>query len=179
MEQPRDFQRKRLYRAEQAVREFSVQSDKNEGWIEFMNVEMFLQRELWFRSTDDIEEYLRRVMRTKWYKRVCPKSYVTQQIAVETHGAHFHAHYYYDGTMKFPPWPKPGITNELHRELVVLHELAHHVTPLRYAGHGAEFSGNFLYIVTNKLGPEYGALLTSAYAAHKVVYRPAKLRKDI
>ena len=160
------------------MRQVCEQAEKSGGWVEFMGVELHLAQERWFSSTEDIEKYLGGCYRSKWYKRVCPVSLRPVVITVKTHAAHFQANYDYDATMRFPPFPRIGV-NEMHRELVVLHELAHHVTPLKYPGHGAEFAGNFLYMVQQKLGPEYGALLTSAYAAHKVEYRPAKLRKDV
>lgn len=52
------------------------------------------------------------------------------------------------------------------RELVILHELAHHLCPA--SGHGPVFAELFLDLVTQVIGFEAGLLLRIAYADHNV-----------
>jgi putative metallohydrolase (TIGR04338 family) len=47
------------------------------------------------------------------------------------------------------------------RELVVLHELAHHLTP-DDPGHGAQFVGALLTLVAEIIGPEAALVLQAA-----------------
>jgi putative metallohydrolase (TIGR04338 family) len=66
--------------------------------------------------------------------------------------------------------PATGLAWAL-RELVVLHELAHHAHHHeRLPGplHGAAFAGAFRRLVGEVLGPEVALLLTAAYAEHRV-----------
>lgn len=54
------------------------------------------------------------------------------------------------------------------RELVVLHELAHHLTPLSYAAHGPEFVANYITLLERAMGPEAGLACRLVYAANGV-----------
>ena len=53
-------------------------------------------------------------------------------------------------------------------EMVVLHELAHVVTPARYLGHGREFCRNYLKIVRHVRGQEMARSLRAAFRAEHV-----------
>jgi putative metallohydrolase (TIGR04338 family) len=62
------------------------------------------------------------------------------------------------------------------RELVVVHELAHHGQHhdhLPAAAHGPAFAHALGRLVGEVLGPEVGLLLTAAFAEHGVVSAPA------
>lgn len=54
------------------------------------------------------------------------------------------------------------------QEVVVLHELAHCLTPGHYAAHGAEFAGVMLTLVRHKLGNDTARKLRESYRAHRV-----------
>jgi putative metallohydrolase (TIGR04338 family) len=58
------------------------------------------------------------------------------------------------------------------RELVVLHELAHHVTdcqqPLGLAAHGPEFVANYIRLLETVMAPEAGLAARLVYVAHGV-----------
>lgn len=61
------------------------------------------------------------------------------------------------------------------REMVVLHEIAHHAAHHDLAdvpAHGPRYAGAFVRVVTDALGPETGLLLTSAFADHRVALHP-------
>jgi len=53
-------------------------------------------------------------------------------------------------------------------EAVILHELAHCLTP--NAKHGAEFSGVFLFLVKNAFGADIAKQLRESYKTHRVKY---------
>lgn len=61
-----------------------------------------------------------------------------------------------------------GVPRLMRRELIVLHEIAHCLTPRTYAPHGPEFAGVVLTLVRHKMGDEAGRQLAESYRAHKV-----------
>ncbi len=59
------------------------------------------------------------------------------------------------------------------REVVILHEIAHHLTPGGDA-HGLKFRAAFLHLVTEIIGPEAGFALRVLMMDEKlVVYNPS------
>jgi len=67
------------------------------------------------------------------------------------------------GHIKLPRWSRTP-----H---IILHEVAHVVTPERPA-HGREYARNLLDLVVRFLGPDAGRKLRAAYKVHGVRYRP-------
>jgi putative metallohydrolase (TIGR04338 family) len=57
------------------------------------------------------------------------------------------------------------------REIVILHEIAHHLT--KGDGHGALFAGTLLDLVGERIAPEVALLLTDAYCMHGVTWKPS------
>lgn len=53
-------------------------------------------------------------------------------------------------------------------EWVILHEIAHQLTPETYADHGPEFAGIYLFLVKTVLGPTEATRLREAMRVHKV-----------
>lgn len=51
---------------------------------------------------------------------------------------------------------------------VVLHEVAHCLTPDRYASHGPEFAGVYLFLVRTVIGAEAGKVLLTEQRNHRV-----------
>lgn len=70
---------------------------------------------------------------------------------------------YHGGHVCLPPWAR--------NDIVVLHEIAHVLTPSRYASHGEEFCAHLVTLVDNHLGGEAGRRLRAAFKAHRVRYR--------
>lgn len=56
------------------------------------------------------------------------------------------------------------------KEWVLLHELAHTLTPSRYAAHGREFAGILLFLVQQVMGKAEADKLREQFKAHKVRY---------
>lgn len=67
-------------------------------------------------------------------------------------------------------WGKSRITLPLggRNEWVMLHEIAHCLTPGQYAPHGPEFAGVYLFLVQTVLGPEKAATLRQAFKEERV-----------
>ena len=64
------------------------------------------------------------------------------------------------GVLQLPRWSRS--------ELIVLHEVAHCLTPERFAPHGPEYAGVFLSLVRRRLSPGTAQALEDAFARHRV-----------
>lgn len=67
--------------------------------------------------------------------------------------------------------PKRDVTSWAWREIVVLHELAHHMTP--GAGHNTEFCAAFVHLLKEIMGPEAGWLMTVLLADNGIEIKEA------
>ncbi len=65
-----------------------------------------------------------------------------------------------DGVLQMPKWARS--------ELVVLHEVAHCVTPWSFASHGPEYAGVLLCLVRRAIGPGPAQALEDAFDRHRV-----------
>jgi putative metallohydrolase (TIGR04338 family) len=65
-----------------------------------------------------------------------------------------------DGVLQFPLWART--------ELVVLHEVAHPLTPEECAPHGPEYAGVLLVLVRRAMGVAPAQALEDAFARHRV-----------
>jgi putative metallohydrolase (TIGR04338 family) len=72
------------------------------------------------------------------------------------------AHYEYDGNVATVAVPERETTWAL-RELVVLHEIAHHISRAEPA-HGPEFVATFCELTDAVMGPEVAHVLRVVYA---------------
>jgi len=64
------------------------------------------------------------------------------------------------GVLQMPKWARS--------ELVLLHEIAHCLTPVTFASHGPEYAGVLLTLVRRGMGPGTAQLLEDAFAAERV-----------
>jgi putative metallohydrolase (TIGR04338 family) len=64
------------------------------------------------------------------------------------------------GVLQLPRWSRT--------ELVVLHEVAHCLTPESYAAHGPEYAGVFLSLIRRRLSPGTAQALEDAFIRHRV-----------
>lgn len=62
--------------------------------------------------------------------------------------------------IKMPLWAR--------NEMVTLHEVAHVLTPGKYADHGPEFAGVLLALIRQFMGPEAAASLRESFRGHRV-----------
>ncbi len=64
------------------------------------------------------------------------------------------------GVLQMPKWARS--------ELVLLHEVAHCLTPVAYASHGPEYAGVLLALARRGMGPGTAQLLEDAFARGRV-----------
>lgn len=146
-----------VYAAEFTVREAFDAADKT-GDRELMlhTTPLQLPRELRFADAYAAADYVRRVTDAELLPRV--DVFVKHGIAT--------AHYFV-GAIHLPF--KLGDGAWAYRELVLLHELAHHAVSTEYGtgmrqGHGPEFRHAMHKLVRRWMGPEAAILLRAAYA---------------
>ena len=65
-----------------------------------------------------------------------------------------------NGVLQMPKWART--------ELVLLHEVAHCLTPSTFAAHGPEYAGVLLTLARRGMGPGTAQLLEDAFAAERV-----------
>ena len=65
-----------------------------------------------------------------------------------------------NGVLQMPKWARS--------ELVMLHEIAHCLTPLTLASHGPEYAGVLLALARRGIGPGTAQLLEDAFARERV-----------
>ena len=164
----RDAQRQRLYDAEQQVRrqlEFAAAGART---LTVAASTVVLPLEVWFGSLEAAQRYTDAVRATAAFAQRFQVAARTPLRLRSRRGGN-HAHYEAPGTIALhePPY---GSGWSL-RELVVLHEVAHHATHHDLdpqPPHGPAYAGAMVHVVTGAMGPEVGLLLTSAFAEHGV-----------
>jgi len=65
-----------------------------------------------------------------------------------------------NGVLQMPKWARS--------ELVLLHEVAHCLTPPTFASHGPEYAGVLLALARRSMGPATGQVLEDCFACHRV-----------
>lgn len=154
-----DPQKARVYGSEQQVRRvFDLARTTGSPLINLCNSQMVLPDEVLFGSLAGAEKYLHRVQSTDWYTERWPDS---RPVSVRQRKGNQKAHYQHDGVIALHDTQQRGQAWAM-RELVVLHELAHHVTR-PYEAHGAEFCGAFIHLVSNAMGGVAGLLLMHTF----------------
>lgn len=164
----RDGQRASVYAAEALVRTmFDRAEQRGLRTVEVHGSTVTLPVERKFGSVASVQDYCDRVLALNWARAAWPRASVP--VAVRARAGNAAAHYA-DDTIAVPV-DRGG--RWALRELVVLHELAHHLgepatTGGREngeAGHGPEFTGRHLTLVGEVIGPEAAFVLRSAYLA--------------
>ena len=154
----RDSQKARVYGADQQVRRmFDTARKTGSTLVSVANSDLVLPSEILFGSLDGVRTYLTVVQSSDWYRDCWPTS---PPVKVRQRRGNRLAHYS-QGTIALHDDQQRG-AHWAMRELVVLHELAHHVTP-KDPGHGAAFCGAFVYLVNNAMGPVAGFVLMHAF----------------
>ncbi|MCW2729347.1 MAG: Uncharacterized protein JWR13_163 [Mycobacterium sp.] len=161
---PRDTQRAKVYAAEQFVRTlFDRATERGSRAVDFFGAQLTLPPEARFASVDSVRRYVDDVMglpsvRTRWP--------TAGPLAVRSRRGVTAAHYEYDGGVATIAVPDRHTTWAL-RELVVLHEIAHHLCPAEPA-HGPQFVAAFGELAEAVMGPEVGHVLRVVYAKEGV-----------
>lgn len=159
MSAPRDGQRSRVYEAETVVRRIFDRADTGTGReLELFGSRITLPVERKFASVDSVQDYLDRVRALNWVRTDWPRA--AEPVTVRARAGATAAHYEPATATVAVPLHRRGSSWAL-RELVVLHELAHHLEPddAELAPHGPEFVGRYLALVDGILGDEAAFVL--------------------
>lgn len=160
----RDTQRGALYEAETLVRTmFDRADERGLRSLEVMGSTITLPIERKFGSVDAVQRYCDQVLRLNWVRETWPRATVSVTVRARAGAAAAH---YQDDTIAVPA-SREG--RWALRELVVLHELAHHLGDLvpssDEASHGPEFAARYLTLTGEIIGPEAAFVLRAMFLA--------------
>ena len=161
---PRDTQRSKVYAAEQFVRTlFDRAAERGTRAVDFFGAQLTLPPEARFASTDSVRNYVDDVLALPSVRARWPAA---EPLTVRARRGVTAAHYEYDGGVATIAVPDRQSTWAL-RELVVLHEVAHHLCRCE-PPHGPEFVAAFCELAETVMGPEVGHVLRVTYAKEGV-----------
>ncbi|CAN5149378.1 TIGR04338 family metallohydrolase [soil metagenome] len=164
---PRDGQRSKVYAAEEFARTlFDRAAEHGSRAVEFFGMSLTLPPEARFASVAAVQRYADQVLALPAViDRWSPQHTLTVRPRRGTTAAHYESH---DGaaTIAVPD----TTTRWALRELVVLHEIAHHLCSAEPA-HGPEFASTFCELAAAVMGPEAGQVLRVLYDKHGVRLR--------
>ncbi len=165
----RDTQRSRVYAGEHLVHALFDRSDRAPV-VRLAGSSVTLPVERRFGDIAGVQRYVDAVLALNWM-RDYPRAAVP--VGVRARRGRRQAHYERNGAVIAVPAPTHGAVRPgsmsgptwALRELVVLHEIAHHLEPDPSApAHGLAFVGRLRRIVEEIVGPEAAWLLTVAWA---------------
>ncbi|MFR9750402.1 TIGR04338 family metallohydrolase [Nocardia sp. 004] len=155
----RDTQRAKVYDAEQLVRGVFDRADEHHTRaVELYGSQLTLPIERRFASVESVQSYADKVLSLVWIRARWSRAAVP--VLVRARAGRTAAHYEpAEGVLAVPV--HVGGTAWALRELVVLHELAHHLAPdaESVAPHGPEFCSRYIDLVDGVIGPEAALLL--------------------
>jgi putative metallohydrolase (TIGR04338 family) len=155
---PRDAQRAKVYAAEEFVRTlFDRAAERGNRVVDFFGTQLTLPPEGRFGSVDTVQSYVDEVLAHVGADR---------PLRVRARRGVTAAHYERvgdDATIAVPD----GRSMWALRELVVLHEIAHHLSDAE-PPHGPEFVATFCELAEAVMGPEVAHVLRVVYAKEGV-----------
>lgn len=162
----RDTQRSRVYAAERFVRTlFDRAGRSGSRTVDFFGESITLPPEARFASVESVQRYVDDVLALPAIAEISP---APGPLTVRARRADTAAHYENsDGAGVIAVPDRSGATWAL-RELVVLHEVAHHLSGRAGAAHGSGFVAVFCALAAAVMGPEAGHVLRVAYAKEGV-----------
>lgn len=161
----RDRQRSRVYGAEaQLARIIDARHDYPS--LQLFGSEVVVPADRKFGDVESAQRYVDAVLGLNWVRARWPDA-AHRSVSVRGRAGGRRAHYEpATATIALPPFEQGG--GWALRELVVLHELAHHVTGDVQPPHGPEFVANLLVLVAELIGPEAEFLLRTTYLENGV-----------
>jgi putative metallohydrolase (TIGR04338 family) len=157
----RDSQRAKVYAAEEFVRTMVDRAgERRTPVVEFFGTQLTLPPEARFSSIDSVQRYLDDVLGMVAVRQRWPAA---RRLTARTRRGAAAAHYENrdgDGVVAVPD---PGAGAWALRELVILHEMAHHLCGAD-AGHGPQFVATVCDLAALVMGPELGHVLRVVYA---------------
>jgi putative metallohydrolase (TIGR04338 family) len=166
----RDSQRQRVYDAETQVCRQLEFAAAGARLVEVAGSTVTVPLEVRFGSLAAAQSYVDAVVSSAAFAGLFPTA-ARVPVRVRTRAGDRAAHYEPPGTIALHE-PVSG-TGWALRELVVLHEVAHHGAHhdgLDGPEHGPAFAGALLALTQAVIGPEVGLLLAAAYADHGVAF---------
>ena len=161
----RDGQRAKVYAAEVFVRTlFDRAAQTGVRSVEFFGTELTLPPEARFGSVAAVQRYVDDVMALSTVRARWPE---TSALGVRARRGAKAAHYENSGAAGVIAVPDQRGVDWALRELVVLHEIAHHLCDIR-PPHGPEFVATFCELAELVVGPELGYVLRVVFAKEGV-----------
>jgi putative metallohydrolase (TIGR04338 family) len=151
---PRDAQRARCYRAEEAVRDQLERGGRRFG------------------SVADMEAYVEALRHAAWFAAACGGVAPAIRVGAGSGSRRARATYRMDTGAQAIQVPRAA-----RRESVLLHELAHCAVVARCglhgaAAHGWQWAATYLQLVERRLGPSPAAALRDAFGRQRVRWQP-------
>lgn len=161
----RDGQRAKVYAAEVFIRTlFDRAAETGRRNLEFFGAELTLPPEARFGSVAAVQSYVDDVMALSTVRARWPDA---TQLTVRARRGATAAHYEKIGAAGVIAVPDQRGVDWALRELVVLHEIAHHLCDAR-PPHGPEFVATFCALAEMVMGPELGYVLRVVFAKEGV-----------
>lgn len=155
----RDSQRAKIYAAEQFVRTmFDRAAERGNRVVEFFGAQLTLPPEARFASVASVQAYVDDVLALPRIRSGWPDA---GPLAVRARRGEQAAHYERADGRAVIAVPERQTTWAL-RELVVLHEIAHHLCDAQPA-HGPAFVDTFCQVAESVMGPEVAHVLRVVY----------------
>ncbi|MFY9335689.1 MAG: TIGR04338 family metallohydrolase [Mycobacterium sp.] len=162
----RDTQRSRVYAAEEFVRTlFDRAAQHNSRAIDFFGESITLPAEARFGSVASVQRYVDEVLALPAVAGLQPGA---GRITVRSRRSATAAHYEGAAGAGVIAVADRLSADWALRELVILHEVAHHLCGPDAAAHGPRFTATFCALATAVMGPEAGHVLRVVYAKHGV-----------
>ncbi|MDV7355958.1 TIGR04338 family metallohydrolase [Rhodococcus oxybenzonivorans] len=168
MRRTRDTQRAAVYEAEALVRTmFDRADERGLRVVDVLGSQVTLPVERKFASIESVQDYVNRVLALNWVRDTWARA--ATPIHVRARAGNNAAHYESDcATMAVPEYRSGKAW--AFRELVVLHEIAHHLDPSdpddpSSAAHGPEYVDRYLTLVGEIIGPEAAFVLRAMLLA--------------
>ena len=160
----RDTQRSKVYAAEEFVRTlFDRAGERGNCAIEFFGTNLTLPPEARFSSVETVQRYVDDVLALRSVRERWPGA---AALTVRPRRGLTAAHYERDAEGATIAVPERRTSWAL-RELVVLHEVAHHLCDAD-PPHGPEFVATFCELAEAVMGPEVAHVLRVVYAKEGV-----------
>jgi putative metallohydrolase (TIGR04338 family) len=161
----RDSQRSKVYAAEEFVRTlFDRAAEHGSRSVEFFGEQLTLPPEARFGSVPAVQRYVDDVLALPAVRRQWPK---IAPLTVRARRASTAAHYENRDGTGIIAVPDLATADWAMRELVVLHEIAHHLCGARPA-HGSAYVATLCTLAELVMGPELGHVLRVVYAKEGV-----------
>ncbi len=161
----RDSQRSKVYAAEEFVRTlFDRAAEHGSTSVEFFGTQLTLPPEARFGSLAAVQRYVDDVLALPALRRQWPK---VAPLRVRARRASTAAHYENRNGAGVIAVPDLATADWAMRELVVLHEIAHHLCDVQ-PPHGSEYVATLCTLAELVMGPEAGHVLRVVYAKEGV-----------